>query len=363
MREVNLPDVADSLEFQEGWTFSEQPRVHTVCLEPVTAGANADDDVAATLVGVIPTASRLIGGYLVASINSGGIDGSNTSVWTVAVGGTTYISKSNTGNLTANTAVALSTPVKTDIAAGSAVTLAITNGTSADLNSAICHVSLILADQNNFPSAGLKTIATDGGTVTVADGASGGVALSPGSADNDEIYVCGAVEKYKFASGKSFVADALIQFSEANTDDANVCFGFMSTVAANSLIDNAGGPQATGDYALIWKVDGGTQWLCGVQSNGTQTPTTDAVGSIYPAGMTPVGVTAGGSTAQRLTVKVVCESSTAAVAEFYVDGQCIGNLHFTYASATEMALVVGVKNGSANAETLNIKYLGGRGVR
>jgi hypothetical protein len=366
MREVNLPTVAEeAVEFQQGWDFVEPVPAFVLPLEPVTAGANANDDVSATLVGVVPRACRLLGGYLCVSANSTGVaaGSGNDSVWVVTVGGVTALTKTNAAALVADTPVSLGTPAITDMAAGTAIKLAITNGANADLNSAVCHVSLICADVVNFPAPGLKVIATNGGTVTIADGVKGVVALSPGAVDNDEIYLCGSLELYKFAASKTFIAEALIQFTEANTDDANVCFGFMNAVAADSIVDNGGGPKATGDYACIWKIDGGTKWYCGVQSNGTATPTTDTLGSKTPAGMTPVNVTAGGTAYQRLTVKVRCESSTAAVAEFYVDGVNIGTINFAYASATEMQVFVGVKDGGANAETLNVDYLGARSVR
>jgi len=303
--------------------------------------------VAATLIGVIPRTSRLVGAYLVPSINSAGIDANNTSAFVVSIAGTTAISKTNVADIVADTPVAFDAPAVTDVAAGSAVKLAITNGTNADTNSAICHVSLALADANNFPAKGLKVIAPNGGTCTIADGVKGVCALAPGATDNDEIYLATTDETIKFLAGKVFIAETEIQFSEANTDDANVLFGMMNAVAANALIDDGGGPRASGDYAAIWKVDGGTVWRAGVQSNGTQKPTTD----------TDSEVTAGGSSYQRLRVKVVCETSTRAYAEFSVDGVNIATSLFDYASATEMQLVLGVKSGGANAETLNVDRL------
>ena len=190
-------------------------------------------------------------------------------------------------------------------------------------------------------------VAPDGGTVTISDGAKGICAISPGASDNDEMYMAAELENIKFLAGKAFVFETLVQFTESNTDDANVGFFVTNAVAANALVDDGAGPKATGDYVGIWKVDGGTKWYCGAQSNGTATPTTDTVST----------VTAGGSSYQRLMVKVICETSTRAIAEFSVDGQNIGTVHFAYASATEMQLMVGVKNGSANAETLNVDWM------
>jgi hypothetical protein len=68
--------------------------------------------------------------------------------------------------------------------------------------------------------------------------------------------------------------------------------------------------------------------------------------------------TAGGTAYQRLRVAVTLESTTQGFAEFSVDGVNIGTVHFDYASATEMQLFVGCKNGSAHAETLNVDKFG-----
>jgi len=354
-KDIQLPEfLANRLSYRGWWDFCEQPDTFVLPLEPATAGANAGDDVSAALAGVVPRAAFLIGGALCVSANSAGIDANNTSAWTVTDGAaTTLIDKTNAANLVADTPVALAAPSAPNLAANTAVKLAITNGTTADLNSASCLVTLTLADANNYPAPGLKTIAPNGGTATISDGAKGVLAISPGSSDNDEIYVAAAVETLKFAANKVFVAEAYVQFSEANTDDANIIFGLQNAVAANSLIDDGAGPRATGDYVAIWKVDGSTVWRAGVQSNGTQTPTTD----------TDSEVTAGGPSYQRLRMKIVCETSTRAWAEFTVDGVNIATIHFDYASATEMQAFVGVKNGGGNAETLNVDYFGAEALR
>ncbi len=340
----------DPLVYQRHWDFLDKPITEVVQMAPVAAGADADDDVSATVCGVIPRASRLIGGYSAVTVDSTGVDASNTSAWTVAIGGTTALSKTNEANLAAATPVDLGTPAITDISEGDAVTLAITNGTAADLNSASCIVALEVADYNNFPQPGLKVIASDGGTVTIADGVKGICALSPGSSDNDEIYMVVTTETVKFADGETAVGEAILQWSEANTDDSNLIFGFMSAAGANALVDDGAGPRASGDYVALWKIDGGTQYYAGVQANGTAKPTVDALGD-------PL-TTAGGSSYQKLKVKVVCSSSTQGFAMFWVDEQHIATIHFTYASATEMQLMVGIKNGGANAETLNVDALG-----
>src|SRR5688572_5665980 len=85
------------------------------------------------------------------------------------------------------------------------------------------------------------TVATDSGTVSVADGKNGVLALvaSDGTvADNDESYVKSTAELFLVAANKPIVGQALVQFTEANTDDANVAFGFQNAVGANSILDD-----------------------------------------------------------------------------------------------------------------------------
>lgn len=357
---ARLPQFLDHRDqYGAWWDFTAKAPTQLLPLAAVTAGANANDDVSATLVGVIPRASRLIGGYIAVSANSTGVaSGSgNASLWEVAVAGTTAISKTVAAAMVANTGYALDTPAVTDLAAGGAVTLAITNGANADLNTAVCYVGLELADVNNYPAPGLKVIATNGGTVAISDGVKGVVTFTTGATNNDEIYMCTSTETIKFASGKYIVAEVYLNFTEVATDDANIIFGMMNAVAADCLIDDGGGPKATGDYVAIWKTDGQTHWYCGTQSNGTQLPTSDTL-------LSDASGHAGHSSAYRkLKIEVDCISSTEALAKFSIDDVEVQSTRFTYASATEMQLMVGAKAGGAATETLNVDYLGWEQVR
>lgn len=202
---------------------------------------------------------------------------------------------------------------------------------------------------------------TDAGTVTVGDAVKGIMALvaSDGTvADNDEAYVGCANEVFKVAASKPLYGCGLIQFTEANTDDANVFFGFASALsAANFLVDNGGGMRTTGDVIGVYKIDGGTKWIAITQINGVATTTTSTT-------------TAGGTSYQKVEVEVVDHDGTYFSATFKVDnayltdtnGYVIRHL-VAYASATEMVVGAGVKNGGANLETLNVDYIGAVQVR
>jgi hypothetical protein len=197
---------------------------------------------------------------------------------------------------------------------------------------------------------------TDSGTVLMGDAANGIAVLTPSDgtvADNDEAYFASPNEVFLFAAEKPALAIARLQFTEANVDDANVFFGFMNAIAANSLVDNGGGPQASGSQAVIYKIDGGTVWRCSTRNNGV---VTDSVSN----------ATAGGASYQKLEVEVVPFTSTKVKVLFRVDGVPLKDsttgreiVHtVTVASATEMQVGVGLKNGAGNLETLNVDYLG-----
>lgn len=213
----------------------------------------------------------------------------------------------------------------------------------------------VFSDFSHYTTAeDFTTVVSDSGTVATSDAAGGIVTLTPSDgtvADNDEAYLKGTVEQFLFADNKPISFEALVKFTEANTDDANVIVGLMNAVAANSLVDDGGGPPSNYSGVNFHKVDGGTKWIVETSVGATQQTTTTAT-------------TAGGSSYQRLRIDVTPISATTAEAVFFIDGeQCKdanGNLikhRFTYTGATEMQVALGVKNGGANLETLLVDYV------
>lgn len=195
---------------------------------------------------------------------------------------------------------------------------------------------------------------TDLGSVAMGDAAGGIVTLTPSDgtvADNDEAYLASPNELFIFADAQPIYGRARLQFTEANTDDANIVFGFQNAVGADSLIDNGGGPKVSGSTLAIYKVDGGTVWRCASACNGTSTDTVSTT-------------TAGGSAYQEL--EIICNDwdGTSMQVTFKVDGNYLKDSNgyvirhtVAIASATEMAAFVGVKNGGANNQTLLVDYI------
>lgn len=196
---------------------------------------------------------------------------------------------------------------------------------------------------------------TDSGSVAIGDAANGIATLlaSDGSvADNDEVYYATANELFLVAAGRSLYFETYLQFTEANTDDANVAAGFMSAVAANAIVDNGAGLRTSGNWFSIYKVDGGTVWICGCRNSSTVYTNTTSI-------------TAGGSSYQKLGIEIVDWDGTNVLVTYRVDGvlcrDATTNLVIEHrlpiTSSTEMQAFVGAKNGDTNLETILVDYV------
>ena len=199
------------------------------------------------------------------------------------------------------------------------------------------------------------TVASDSGTATVGDVANGELSLAPSDgtvADNDEIYIKATNETLLFANNRAICFAALVRWTEGNTDDLNVAIGFMNAVAADSILDNGGGPKASFSGAVFYKVDGGTVWRC---RSSIGTTNTDSI----------TNITAGGATYQLLEIEFRAIDATLGEISFLIDGQVVNDSNnrpikhqITYTGATEMQAFAGAKNGAATTvEALKIDAL------
>lgn len=222
-----------------------------------------------------------------------------------------------------------------------------------------------LEDFLEFVSGDLftDTSADTGAAVANPDAVGGEVTLTTGGTDNNECYLHTTRELLKFAAGKPFVVQARLKFAEANTDDANVMFGVMNAPGADSLLDNGAGPKADYSGAVWFKADGETRWR--VESSVGTTQTTSETDQA-----------AGGGGYQTLRIEFVPVSATKGKVTFLIDpsgGQGLFQVapydqanvrllriehEVDFGSATEMAVVVGVKAGGANSEVVTVDYVG-----
>lgn len=230
-----------------------------------------------------------------------------------------------------------------------------------DLFSDVASVHGLFDDFNDMLLTGAERLwtgtQTDTGTITIIDSVGGVLQLeaSDGSiGDNDESYAGTTNEPFLFANNKPLWFETRVKLGAADSDGANVMVGLVSAAnAANSILDNGGGPLATYSGITIFKVDGGSAWQAECSIAGTQTTIT----------LTAPG--APGTSYQKLAIEFIPTSSTVATVNIYVDGVLVGSTAaFTYTSATEMSAFVGVKNGGSTVNTtLHVDYVHVRQVR
>lgn len=196
-------------------------------------------------------------------------------------------------------------------------------------------------------------------TVTVGDARGGICALFTDTTDNNEVAIRTTAEIFKPTADRPMYGVASIQYSENDTNKANVFVGFASAIGANLLVDNGAGVRTSGSVFCIYKVDGGTVWRCHTRNGSDYT---DSISS----------TTAGGSAYQQLEIIVEEFSSTHCVVTFKVDGAYLRDAttnaviehRVAYASNTEMHFGVYAKSGGgAGGETVNVDWAAAGQVR
>lgn len=201
------------------------------------------------------------------------------------------------------------------------------------------------------------TTATDSGSSTCGDAAGGVMVLAPSDgtvADNDEVYFFSAKETFRIAANKPLFFEAKVQYAEANTDDANVLIGILDGWAANTILDDGGGPKASYSGAVFYKVDGGTRWFVEYSDGATQTTAELTAVNSYDK----VAKTAGGSAYQTFTIEITSNANSTVDVCFFIDGSLVYKMKDqTYANATELSPGVGAKNGGGSAESVSIDYI------
>ena len=220
----------------------------------------------------------------------------------------------------------------------------------------------IFSDFTHFATGqdGWTSLVVDGGSsASVSDGVRGTLAIVTGATDENEADVRTTTELFLGAAGKPLWGRGRIQFTDVNTDDGNIFFGFANALAANMLVDAGAGMRTSGSILAIYKIDGGTVWRCHSRDNSAATDTVSTT-------------TAGGSSYVELGIEAVEYSTLAANIIFTVDGNPLrdtnGNVithRWLYASLTEMNFGAYAKTGDATPSslTLNVDWMGAGQVR
>ena len=206
-----------------------------------------------------------------------------------------------------------------------------------------------------------QLVADVGGVQEVIDAVGGQLSIKCDGDDNDEAYIFTKHQLHLFAANKPLLLMASIKFTEAATDDANILVGLMDAAAANALLDDGGGPAASYDGAVFYKVDGGTKWS--VESSNAGDQVTDDTEE-----------SAGGGSFETLAILVTPLNSASAEVTYWIDRNGGVDLHQVRANGAnprtpsikqtialsgleEMNVIFGVKAGGANEETLLVDYV------
>jgi len=173
-------------------------------------------------------------------------------------------------------------------------------------------------------------------------------------ADNNEEYIHRPNENLLFASTREIIALFRLQYAEAATNAANIIVGMMDAVGANALQDNGAGPKASYSGMVLYKVDGGTNWIFETSIGSSQTTTTSEK-TAGGSGFVTIGLIARGLSSTKVECIPLLDDSGGFNMKQLRDAN--GNLikhTLDPSSATEMELMAGLKMGSSTAETLTL---------
>lgn len=194
------------------------------------------------------------------------------------------------------------------------------------------------------------------GTVLQTDSQGGGVAIKSAAASaagNEDCYLAREAETFKPGASTQICFGALVQATEDDTNQNNLIVGMTDAVAADLLLNDGGGPKASGTTMAFYKVDGGLNWWVHASNSTTQTKVElTAVNSLNKTAM--VG---SGSSNQLLEIEYTPRSSTTGDILFKIDGVNVYKIaDWVHTSATDMQAVCGCKDGDAGDEvTINLK--------
>jgi hypothetical protein len=195
--------------------------------------------------------------------------------------------------------------------------------------------------------------AINSGSVARSAAPAGIVSLVPSGgspAAHDQTYLATTEPLFAFAADRPLVFEAALQFTEANTNQADVMLGLIAGGVGAGVIQNSGLPQASYTGMVFYKSAGSNVWNCqsSVASAQATTPTTQ------PSGLADY---------QTLTGQWQPISATQAEARFFIDGLLVANQLMTFAGVTALQLFAGVANGGSSMETLYLDYLAGYQLR
>lgn len=249
-----------------------------------------------------------------------------------------------------------------DVAAGTGIYLTVANGTGT-----VPRMILQIGYEDLSAIGNWSTYFSNGGNAVVNDGQNGIMTLTASGgtpAASDEAYIYSPNQVFVPTTGEPIHCEAMVQYSEVNTNQAGVFVGIASGVSAGALITAlSAGIRTTGTVIGFYKTTGSLFWSVIAQINGG---TAITCLTTIPAGI---------STYTRLSFDIFDTLTTGSTVTFRVDGQVARvaatpqvpfTALITLAGANLGSLVVGIKNGAtvtSGGESLNVDWLEANQVR
>jgi hypothetical protein len=187
-------------------------------------------------------------------------------------------------------------------------------------------------------------VADSGGVQAVIDGAGGIVSVKCDGDNNDEAYLTTDAQAWLFAADKAVSFKARVKLTEANVNDSAIFVGFTDQAAANMIVDGGLSPASSYDGAGWFKAKDTLLWQTETSNAGTQVTTASA--ATFTSGSWAV-----------LQIDFDPNDDVTGKVRFTIDGTGVATHDITIAGLQEMFIVLGVKAGAANEETLLIDYV------
>jgi len=185
---------------------------------------------------------------------------------------------------------------------------------------------------------------TDGGAIDVIDAINGVISIATYTTDEDESYISTQHQVFKFQTDKNLFFEAKVKLTEAGAAKSNIIIGLSDTVSADILQDASAGPAASYDGVVFFKVDGESVWQFEASNAGAQ-DTETSIGAFTDATWTTLGFS------------YDYNDGVTAIITPYVNGVAGTAVSLTIAGLAEMNILLGLKAGSAAAETLLVDYV------
>lgn len=209
-------------------------------------------------------------------------------------------------------------------------------------------------DFNKYVTADLWTLVTDNGAAVIKDAAGGILKLTVTAVDNDESYLHTTKKLFTVVAGKPIYLEAILQFTEIATDDANVFFGLSSAAVANTLIDDDVGPVLNFSGAGFYKVGGELLWHV---INSVTTTRKDTELTLANS-LDGEAHTAGSASAfQRLGILLLPTSATKMDVTFSINGKVVCKHKDQIWTSFAACHVIFGNKSSGGIETLNVDLI------